>query len=124
MQWFVQLCKASSSATLRRSSEVCLRPFRDSEDNTASRGRNHQSAMAHFWHFRPSSDAQVLAVQALAMERNHGETGSVRTSLEVRIETYRHDALTFFLYRWYDGFSTFYVNSQGLVTLHVADKVC
>nr|CAG4641865.1 EOG090X09QP [Eurycercus lamellatus] len=24
---------------------------------------------------------------------------------------------------WYDGFSTFYVNSQGVVTLHVADKM-
>jgi hypothetical protein len=28
-----------------------------------------------------------------------------------------------FIYRWYDGFSTFYVGGDGLVYRHVADKV-
>lgn len=26
-------------------------------------------------------------------------------------------------FRWYDGFSTFYVNADGQVVKHVADKV-
>lgn len=27
------------------------------------------------------------------------------------------------MYRWIDGFSTFYVNNEGLIVRHVADKI-
>lgn len=29
----------------------------------------------------------------------------------------------YFFFSWYDGFSTFYVNDQGQIVKHVADKV-
>lgn len=29
----------------------------------------------------------------------------------------------FLIYRWYDGFSTFYVGGDGLVQKHIVDKV-
>lgn len=29
----------------------------------------------------------------------------------------------FFIYSWYDGFSTFYLDNDGVVYKHVADKV-
>lgn len=27
------------------------------------------------------------------------------------------------VFRWFDGFSTFYVNDKGLIVRHIADKV-
>lgn len=27
------------------------------------------------------------------------------------------------MYRWIDGFSTFYVNNEGLIVRHIADKI-
>lgn len=29
----------------------------------------------------------------------------------------------FYFFRWIDGFSTFYVNNEGLIVRHIADKV-